>query len=337
MPAGTLLNAHAYEVAPRQAASFQGGNVGADPQLEQQLNEAYDAGRLDNVTAVSLIVDPTPSSRTSHVREALRALAHGTATEAGSAALELAQRLGRSLDNRSKPCLLVASTHATSRSAEPRVVLWTFPRQSVFSLGLGGRRPKIRINQAFVRESYLRKAAVFSGGKAKTDFLTGRVLDKQALGTDRSVADLWISKFLEARLQMTPTEGTRLLARALRHAHDQFQDDPIAQSEIHAAILGIRASNAANISIDSIANQYLSPTVATAVRSVGRNDDAATAAFQLDKTLFDQQIQFRIYRLDNGVWVSAPFDQLGDGVTREGRRLTATGLVEEEQIRAQHR
>jgi hypothetical protein len=51
-------------------------------------------------------------------------------------------------------------------------------------------------------------------------------------------------------------------------------------------------------------------------------------------------VQYRIYALNNGVWVSAPFEVLGRDVTEEytnqGKRITATGMVETERLRQRH-
>jgi len=180
---------------------------------------------------------------------------------------------------------------------------------------------------------------MFTGGAGPSDFLTGRALDAQSGSTDRSVADLWIVKFLDSRLQMSSDEGTRLLAQSLRHAHDKLEANPDAQAEVQAAIIRLRNTKARRVTLAQIAAQFSRP-VAAAFRTQQVNTEALTAAFELNKVLFDALVEYRIYKLGNGVWVSAPFGTLGRDVTEEqtadGKRLIATGIVETERVRSKH-
>jgi hypothetical protein len=184
------------------------------------------------------------------------AIGFGSAAKAKTAGLALAERFGAAMDHHSKPALLLVSVH----EGEPqpnyrRIILWTFPQQAVFRLRAQGAGAAIDVLDVFSRESKLRKAAMFVGGSGPTDLLTGRALDFQASVTDRAVADLWIVKFLEAKLQMSSDEGTRLLARSLRHAHDRFRDEPDRQAEVQAVIVQLRQSTATRITLGQVAGQ----------------------------------------------------------------------------------
>ncbi|WP_060916359.1 hypothetical protein [Microbacterium oleivorans] len=168
--------------------------------------------------------------------------------------------------------------------------------------------------------------------------LTARVLDLQSTATERAVADLWIVKFLQARLQMSDTEGTMLLARSLRAAHSRTKDDSVLQEQINAAIGALRTSNQPRWSIDSVAQTFLSGAAAESFLSHSRPEERG-AAFALDLERFDHLIQYKRFRLRNGIIVSAPFVEIGDagGVTifedADGRRLQAEGVIEEEEVR----
>jgi hypothetical protein len=340
MPLGPLERAFAYEVAPRQAADFVGGPARTSESLFGTLESTYTQSGLERATTVDFVIsDPGGGARANPVRTALTAIAFGSDQEASQAGTDLAARFGWATDRRSKASLFVATIHGTSRAQRKQVILWTFPQQEVFRLRTTGRDTTIDVLDVFSRDSPLRKAAMFVGGTGRSDLLSGRALDFQSGNADRTVSDLWIVKFLEARLQMTSDEGTRLLARSLRYAHDKFESDPEAQAEIQAAIVRLRNSQATRVTLAQISGQF-SPPVAAAFRSQQKNEDALGASFELRKDLFDSLVEYRIYALNNGVWVSAPFGTVGSDVTEDqtpaGKRITATGIVETERVRSKH-
>jgi len=308
--------------------------------LSATLETTYSQSGLERATAVDFVItNPDSGNRENPVRSAMLAMAFGTPDAANEGAVNLAARFGWATDLRSKPSLFIATVHAGTSSTRRQVVLWTFPQQEVFRLRTDGADATIDVLEVFIRDSPLRKAALFTGGRGSRDFLTGRALDAQSGSTDRSVADLWIVKFLDARLQMSSDEGTRLLALSLRHAHDKLEGNPEAQAEVQAAIVRLRNTRATRVTLAQVSAQFSQP-VAAAFRTQQVNADALTAAFELNKALFDALVEYRIYKLGNGVWVSAPFGTLGRDVTEElsaeGKRLTATGIVESERVRSRH-
>ncbi|EME22374.1 hypothetical protein G419_05562 [Rhodococcus triatomae BKS 15-14] len=218
------------------------------------------------------------------------------------------------------------------------MLIWTFPQQEVFNLTVQDGHPQLEMLDAFNRESSIRKAALLEGANDRTGMLTAKVLDFQSTAAEKSVADLWIAKFLHARLQMSDTEGTQLLARALRTAHTKTRGNQAAQDEINAAISAVRVSTGKRISIAGVAAGYMSEIAEAAFLSSVRPEES-TAAFTLDHDRFDRLIQFKRFTLASGVIVSAPFVEIGvDGgvmVTEvDGRRiLRAEGEIEEEQVR----
>jgi hypothetical protein len=300
--------------------------------LAAALTATYNQNKLDAAAAATLNVNTAQGSRAHPIRDDLMVLAFGAPAARSAAGLALAVRLGISLDNRSKATLLIASVHRTSIPAHKQVILWTFPQQEVFQFGSG---TSIQVVDAFIRQSSLRKAAAFAGSNTRVDFLDCRVLDMQSDSADRAVADLWTVKFLDARLQMGSAEGTRLLAAALRRAHNRHTDDPAAQEQIHAAILSIRHSNAARVSLGRVSDM-LDGDVRHSFVGPASNQAERTTQFRLDRELFDELVQFRIFQLDNGVWVSSPFNQIGDSVRIEGRHLVAMGTIEVERVRSRH-
>lgn len=336
MGAGRLIAAYAYQVAPRQDAPFDGGAVKRTTKLQNALDSTFDRSKILSAPAVTFEV--STDSRKHPIRDA--ALAVGFARSPQNTVVEgLAARLASAMDNRSKPSLLMVSVHAMPATSERRVVLWTFPQQEVFNLDFTRGEANLELLDAFNRESNLRKVALLQGPNIKSGMLTARVLDFQASATQRSVADLWIVKFLAAQLQMGEVEGTQLLARALRSAHTKVRDDQRYQDQITAAIAALRVTAVPRWSIDSVAEAYLNGAAANALTGSVRPEERA-AFFRVDVQRFDHLVQYKRFTLDNGVVVSAPFVEIGPNGGVEvsevdgRRRLRAEGEIREEQVRS---
>jgi hypothetical protein len=326
---------YAYEVSPRQTTGFVGGELQISAELEAALDAAFDKSNILTAPAVSLNVDTSSPTRSHAVRDQVFKLAFDVSGDE-VAARSLAARLGSATDNRSKASLLIISVHSAARGGAYRVLLWTFPQQSVFNLKTTAAGPEIELLEAFNRDSTLRKAAMFEGPRTNTGMLTARVLDFQTTSADRDVADLWIVSFLNARLQMSDAEGTQLLARALRAAHGKTRDDQQAQDDILAAIATLRATRQ-RWSIQAVADTL--GQVASSALTASVRPEERTAVFGIESDRFDELVQYRRFRLSNGVLVSAPFVEINvDGgvqVTEvDGKRvLKAEGEIEDEQVR----
>lgn len=337
MGAGRLIAAYAFEVSPRQIEEFVGGAVSIGHGLQSALDSTFDRSRLASAPSVTFLVDDDSGSRSHPVRDVALDVAFQEGDRAEHVA-RLAARLGESMDNRSKPSLLMVTLHESTNTSSRRLIIWTFPQQEVFNLQLRGGRARLELLEAFNRESILRKAALLEGPNQPTGMLSSRVLDLQSTAAERAVADLWIVKFLHARLQMSDSEGTQLLARALRNAHTQARDDIGAQEQINAAISTIRTSQQPRWSIDTVAATFLSGSAAESFLAHVRAEER-TAVFSLDLARFDHLVQYKRFRLASGVVVSAPFVEIGQdsGVTvteTDGeRRIQVEGVIEEEQVR----
>jgi hypothetical protein len=338
MAAGELMRAYAFEVAPQQVAGYTGGVVPLTTQLQAALDYRFDKSTVAVAPVVNFQVDNSSPSRAHPVRDAALAIAFAEVPRPEVVEL-LAQRLAAAMDLRSKPSLLMASVHACATPQDKRLILWTFPQQEVFNLTVADGKTNLEVMDAFTTESHLRKVAMIEGKNIATGMLTARVRDFQATNAERAAADLWIEKFLGARLQMSNAEGTKLLARVLRSAHARTGQQPEAQEQITAAILGLRIAPPRRWSINAIASEYHLDDTATAALVHGLRPEERTAMFGLDNATFDQLIHYTRFVLDNGVIVSAPFVQMdSDGGVElfevDGkRRLRAEGEIQEEQVR----
>ena len=69
-------------------------------------------------------------------------------------------------------------------------------------------------------------------------------------------------------------------------------------------------------------------------------DEHHELKFIFDRATFESKLNFRIFELESGVWVSSPFSEIGETVrireTADQRVLSCEGNVVNEQIRARH-
>lgn len=337
MAAGKLIAAYAYEVAPQQEAPFTGGAILPSETLQQALDHTFIRSKIATAPAVTFTIDPNSKNRSHPIRDAALTISF-SASQEEKTVQTLAERLASSMDNRSKPSLLMVSVHESNDNESRRMVIWTFPQQEVFNLKIQEGSTQLEMLEAFNRESSIRKAALIEGVNDRTGMLTAKVLDFQSTAIERAVADLWIVKFLDARLQMSDREGTQLLARALRQAHTKTRGNQPAQDQINAAINAVRVTTGKRISVADVASAYMSGDAEAAFLASVRPEER-TAGFSLEKERFDQLVQFKRFTLASGVIVSAPFVEIGvdGGVTVtevDGKRILRTeGEIEEEQVR----
>lgn len=117
MSSGNLTSVFAYEVAPRQLVPFAGGQITATSQLQAALDQIFDRSKITTAPVVTFEVDTAPNSRAHPIRDAAIALAF-TAGPHEATVVAVASRLAESMDNRSKPSLLMVSVHECGLPSE---------------------------------------------------------------------------------------------------------------------------------------------------------------------------------------------------------------------------
>lgn len=277
--------------------------------LENSLRIAEASERLTQVT-LKVNLDPG-AERTSPVRDALIAVAFGTAADSKEGALLLSRQLSRAMDERSPECLFLLAAYRDGAEEERRVALWIFPQDEAFRFSPGEHDNNIELlTDIFSRTSALRKMGLFTGKNLTTHFLDGLVLDYQT-GRADDVAGFWIQRFLEARLAITPAAGTKVLADALKRASDA-ELSAEENRQVHTAALAIHTMPQTHWSLEQVANQFLTGKARDVFLSTAENDTTRTSVFELDRAALDRGLSYRNFRLPNGIWVSAPIEQVGD-------------------------
>lgn len=330
---------HAYSVVPQrtldETVPSTGGAIKPNAELRAVMEESEKSAKFDKQPLVEFIVDSL--TRTNEIRDAIMAFAFGETAQAKAAALLLVRRLATSMDERSAPCLFIPTAYQYEEQA--RVVLWVFPRDGAFQLRVNRDNPSIGIlKNVFSQTSRLRKAAAFEGKKLRTDYLSGRVLDHQAGSPTRDVADFWVSRFLQCASSLRNEAGTRVLAKVVRHAYETCSA-PSAKEQIQTAMMAVRQSPQKRISLAAFANNYLEGEAKDAFLAAAPNNQTRATFFDFDRETFDDILQFRVFQLDTGVYVSTPPTEIGLSVQISGqtdRKLVCEGRIINEKMRMRH-
>jgi hypothetical protein len=333
---------YAFAITPRKGEqeddySPEGGALLITAELKGIIYDNIASAAFDKRTPIDFNVNVT--TRSNEVRDYIINFAYADAAEGRAAALGIAHRLAGAMDNRSTPCLLIIA--ALEREDERVVTFWTFPRDEAFRLRNRRSGPTIQIlSDVFSKTSRLRKAAYFRGRRLRNHFLSGKALDFQADHANRELAEFWIARFLQCRHEIGSDTGTRLVARIMRKAYERCSD-PEDQEELYAAMIAMRRSPQKRISLYQFADRYLREggTARNAFMQGVPNTESVNALFEFSTPTFDEALQFRVFQLRTGVFVSSPLKEIGESVQlSEGaeRRLSCEGVVVDERLRTRH-
>jgi len=335
-----LFRLHAYSVVPQRTIDDAEAPVGGAVIVNAELRSVMDANmagaRFDQQPLVDF--DADTGTRTNETRDAIMTFAFGEPATAKAAAMGLADRLSLAMDRRSTPCLFVPVV--LRQEASCRVILWIFPREDAFQLREAAGAPTIEVlTDVFSQKSKHRKAAQFEGRNLKTGFLQGRVLDHQANAVSRDFADFWVGRFLECVLSMKDDAGTRLLAKTVRQTYDVLETSQ-EREQMHSAVVAIRHSPQRRVSLYTFAERYLDGEPKAAFVKNVKHAHALNSPFNFDRDIFDETLQFRVFELERGIFVSSPLPEIGESVkisgAGENRRLTCQGRIVDEKLRTRH-
>jgi hypothetical protein len=332
-----LLRVHAYAVEPgrlTRETTVEGGTMRTSSDLSRALDDAAKPIDEDGIP-IAFVLDP--ETRTNHVRDLCRAVALEGPAKALEGARDLAKRLSGAMDHRSEASLLVLAVYDADSDVR-RLHMWTFPREEALRFRSGATPTIEFVRDIFSRRSRLRKGARFEGRDDRTGFLNGSAFDYQASYGVKPIADLWIVRFLNAQLEMTPSAGTRMIADCLRKAFDGSTSAG-EREELYRAALGVRGSRKKRWSLQEFAKTFLTDELGKRFISLAPNEQSRGALFDIDHAEFEARIDTRVFTLRDGVIVSAPFGTVGQSVRPvrlEGKNetlLRVEGVVAGEHVR----
>ncbi len=337
-----LCRIHAYEVTPQRTSATKSAPTGGVFRVNEEIRESLEtlvaSANLRSQAEVHFRVENKAGlqQRQHAVRDLVMDFAFGANIAAKSASQTLANRLAQSMDDRSVSTLLMLT--AFEDGARRRMTFWGFPHDEAFQFRSGEGEARIRLlTDVFSRSSRLRKAALFEGERRATDFWSGRVLDLQSTSGLGKAADYWISLFLDCRFGLEGKAGTRLLVRHLRSAYESL-DTQSDRDQLYNAMVAIRTSPKHTWSLNQFANQYLDGEAKRVfVQSVPTELRNLSFKFQRDE--FEAKLNFRVFRLKDDVYVSAPFQTIGTSVhitDGKQRTLRCEGPIVDDKVRARH-
>jgi hypothetical protein len=335
----------AFSVRPARTATTPqlpiGGVVAQSADLLAAISRAADrtspGNWTDIVFRVGTIDDERGRRRSSETRDALMDLAFNDASTGVAAALSLATRLGRAMDNRSQSHLLVLAGWVAA--SQGSVTVWAFPRDDAFRFNASERPTVELLENVFSQTSSLRKAARFSGEAHDASFISGQALDFQTGRTSIDVANYWIGRFLDCVLAVTPVAGTELAAGAIRKLNEGLTD-PEERQQLNIAVLALRHSQRPTWTLDEIAETLLPPALGERLIASSDRPEMNQARFSLESRTFDRLLATRVFSLESGVVVSSPLGQVGAAndpdkpVVLDGDQLRVAGTIVEDRLRA---
>lgn len=338
-----LVRVHAYQVEPQRLATSptppRGGSVAADDDFKSMLDEYLQKSKLQSQPTVNLRrhADGDGNAPTHQMREKFVTYCFDTASAAKSAAIAIAQKLGKSMDDRSDSTLLMLAAYQDDPVR--RLVMWAFPKEEPLHFSMAGQQARVKIlKNAFSRSSFFKKGALLEGENTQPSFWSAHVIDRQAESGTGTAADYWVNLFLDSVPSLSGRAGTLLLARCLRRTHDALtdQDD---KDQLSNAIVALRASTKNQWSLQKFANDFLTDNAKK--EFIERTPPESRAAtFTLDKAEFSEKINLRVFRTEDNVMVAAPFSTIGKSLkirdTAVARKIKYEGVVVSEKVRSQH-
>lgn len=333
----TFFRIHAYEIVPQRTKQTKtapvGGSLPAATDFANSLISLYSSSGLNRQAVVNFRATGATATRQHDVRDLVMGFTFGSPQKAKSCAVKIATRLSNWMDDRSPASLLMLT--GSDHGAKRRMTMWAFPQEEAFQFRASRGNARIKLlKDIFSRSSRLRKAATFEGQDRKTDFWNGKVIDLQAskLGT---TANYWTEDFLDCRWALAGKTGTRLLASHLRTAYESVdeQDD---RDQIYNAMVAVRTSPTQSWSMTKFSSQFLTGE-AKRLFDQGVPSELRNLSFKFDRTEFESKLNFRVFQLEDDVFVSAPFGTIGNSVTiKDGKKriLKCQGPVVDEKVRA---
>ena len=333
----SLQRAYAALILPAKGAPIVEPPTTYVLRLEQQfrrgLTSAIDKAKGRHFSAVVLRMD---DQREHPVRELLLKLAFGQTRTPLTAMTDLAARLSTCTDKRTGPSLMVSTLE--ERGETRRVSMYVFPQEETYTLKRAEDASEafLELLHTFVLQSRLQKVARFEGKNIKSHFISGEVADLQIGTGPRTAADYWVDSFLDAEFSLNEYKGTTLVAAGLKAAFDK--GDPAEKQQVMEAAIALMADNRRAWSLHKIAASLIPEASRGIFCSVANNEETLTNSFMLSKDLLKARINYRVFQLENGIWVSAPFAEIGHGVKIEARgkkrTLIASGVVESEGVQS---
>lgn len=326
-----LTRLYAFEVFPQKHMDNierpSGGKMTINADIRNALNQLVSDIRLESEAPIAFHVeDPKAKKLTNEVRDKLLQFCFGKTLTPAKVAGELAMKLASVMDKRSSPFLLLFSGFEGKKSS--RVVIWAFPKDKVFKFTATRDGANVEvIPDVFSVSSKIRKAALFDGQNKADSFWEGRMLDLQS-GT----TELWVEHFLDCRLSVSGSFGTQRLAGYLGDLYKK-SDGHATREQIFNAIVAVRTAPVRRMSFLKFAKDYLSGETKNEFLAIVLSEERSMT-FDFDRAVFENKLGFRVFKMEDDVFVSAPLGVIGTSVKITNEQLKYEGEINEEYLKA---
>ena len=327
-----LTRFYCYEISPQKGKdkpeSPNGGPVEWNEKIETTLNDLLVETKLSTESPIAFVNRADGDSFRNPARDAFLKLLFDSDLAATKASQTLALRLSNVMDLRSKPFLLVLSAYTKMVDGNQlgRIVVWAFPKDRGFKLSWTEKTAQLNEDELFNISSVIRKAAFFEGTHGDDSFIEGSMLDYQS-GT----TDLWVEKFLACKLSTSGVYGTLQLATYIAKAFEKI-DDVDGREELFNAVIAVRTSPVRRMSCNKFAKNYLDgKTKDIFLASIPTEEKRVTFDFVREE--FENRLDFRAFKMKDGVTITAPFGTVGNSLNLTEGNLDYSGVVDVESLR----
>lgn len=176
------------------------------------------------------------------------------------------------------------------------------------------------VKDVFLKNSHRYKMAFFEDESLQGGFWKGKAVDKQINDSSNSklISDYWIKDFLNCELELTETQGNKLLGKALRKV---LNDDSTPEDDkdiINSIASSAKLLNGKSKSINSfLKNLSISDENRNRIINALPSKAIAEQVFKFNSEIITGEYNLKALYLNNGAIVMAPTDSFDKVFTME--------------------
>lgn len=199
------------------------------------------------------------------------------------------------------------------------------------------------VKDVFLKNSHRYKLAFFEDESLQGGFWKGKAVDKQINDSSNSklISDYWIKDFLSCELELTETQGNKLLGKALRKVLNDESTPETDKDIINSIASSAKLLNGKSKSINSfLRNLSISDENRNRIISALPSKAIAEQVFKFNSEIITGEYNLKALYLNNGGIVMAPTDSFDKVFTTEtvdeetGEvSITTEGIIQKQAIK----
>lgn len=197
------------------------------------------------------------------------------------------------------------------------------------------------VKDVFLKNSHRYKLAFFEDESLQGGFWKGKAVDKQINDSSNSklISDYWIKNFLNCELELTETQGSKLLGKALRKLLNDDSTPETDKDIINSIASSAKLLNGQSNSINSfLKNLSISNDNRNRILDALPSRAIAEQVFKFNSEIIAGEYNLKALYLDNGGIVMAPTDSFDkvfttETVDKETVCIRTEGIIQKQTIR----